>query len=86
VTPRVLLTPMGRDKWCRHRAPQSQDRPLSRARGDTTALHGPRQELFGDAGLNSELKAIPIRVENNALIVTVTRSARSLLNREPGRP
>ena len=58
-----------------------------RARGaDTQTVHGPLQRFLGDAGLNSELKAIAIRVENDALIVAVTSPTRSVLHRKPRRP
>jgi hypothetical protein len=60
--------------------------PSPRARGDTTAPHGPLQRLLGDAGLNSELKAISVGVENDALIVTVTGPTRSVLHSNPVRP
>ena len=56
----------------------------SSTRGDTTELHGPLQRLLELAALHRELKAIAVRVKNNALIIIVTSATRSVFDSKPG--
>ena len=57
----------------------------SRARGvDTQAVHGSPNDLLGLAGLQSELKAISVRIKNNALIVAITGATGPIYDGKPG--